>query len=879
MVIEEPSVVAAVSGAAKTICGASLSGSFEAFTSERNIIYAQIQLLDIPDDRADAAVEQIAAHKEEILRIANESCASMHKRGGGALDVTARKIRRTNHRSQGGKNPSGTPNGIVPHNSFWIVVHVHIDVCDAMGANCASSVAEGVAPFLSLLTNARVGFRIVSNLAVERIATSRFRMPASKLAYKGIPGEVVADRLVESYEWACDDPFRAVTHNKGIMNGIDAVAVAAGQDWRAIEAAAHAWAGSIAGVPSADALDASGDPLGRFAPKAYRPLTKYWTEIDEATNQLLFCGEMSMPVCVGTSGGVLKTNPVYHYTLGLMGHPDAKKLSMILVTVGLAQNFAAMRALSTEGIQRGHMSLHARNIAIAAGAPAHAIQECVSYMIECGRITSLAATEYLAAHHLQTQIKQLGLAETPNEEQGRRSRQLSMFYFEEQPTAPAPSAAAAGKDAGARVRSAEERISLNIAFASYSDKPVNIELTASGVSSSNPLVASLFGGKTFEWINAVPGLLDQIKLTSNSTGLRRSNITLAKKLKLISVLLNILARRLLALHPAETTEFLGTIIELAKSPRSSTDGLWVPSSTAAATLDSAADDASQDSHKRLAGVGIFQRDVYNAIDEVHARTNAETLLVGIPLLLAFWQVFHYRVVQWVGDATLALDLLEEQRRIIETLASQTALPASIESAIEAGVAADPAEAHDHMLRLTRLHSQRFQATLILLCDAISLNVPLKTQRQRHAMRSLGQRLEIEQTLGHDLSPTRLVRDLELVRRGGVSITGNLRAGLVNVFLAWLVLRGWSTERILGLAGLHGADHAGDAFLGVRAEMVEFLREMAPATSLAAHAADAAAASESGESGEAIPTLDLERIVRQYRQYYGVAELFSAAAVL
>jgi len=265
-----------------------------------------------------------------------------------------------------------------------------------MGANCASTVAEGVAPFLSELTGGRIGLRIVSNLNVERISKASFRIPVHMLAYKSLSGKEVAARIIEAYEWAEVDPYRATTHNKGIMNGIDAVALATGQDWRAIEAAAHAWA--------CDGVRTVNDNFQ--SNNSYRPLSTYWIEKDEqlaATVKsddecLMFCGELELPITVGTAGGVLKTNQVYTYNLGMMGNPNAKELSMSMVCIGLAQNFAALRALTTEGIQRGHMSLHAKNVAIAAGCPTNAVTCVAQKMIEKGKITLSSAKDFIEIH-------------------------------------------------------------------------------------------------------------------------------------------------------------------------------------------------------------------------------------------------------------------------------------------------------------------------------------------------------------------------------------------------------------------------------------------------------------------------------------------------
>nr|CAG8509046.1 1824_t:CDS:10 [Entrophospora candida] len=362
MSIEEPSVIAAVSGAAKTI--SSYKG-FTAIAPERNMIIAQVALLDIPEDSMNLSIKKLLDNKIEIIKFANKFCENMVERGGGVLDIDVRRV---------------------PH------------VCDAMGANCASSVAEGVAPLLSEITGGRIGLRIVSNLNVERIVKASFSIPVSMLAYKDLSGEKVANQMIEAYEFAEIDEYRATTHNKGIMNGIDAVAIATGQDWRAIEAAAHVWAcdNSRNNNNNKDADDNGNDY------NYYRPLTSYWIEKNENGNgddqkqqQLMFCGELEMPITVGTAGGVLKTNPVYSYNLGIMGYPNTKELSMIMACVGLAQNFAALRALSTEGIQRGHMSLHAKNLAIAAGCPTDTVSSISQRMIEQGRISLSAARELL----------------------------------------------------------------------------------------------------------------------------------------------------------------------------------------------------------------------------------------------------------------------------------------------------------------------------------------------------------------------------------------------------------------------------------------------------------------------------------------------------
>ncbi|KAF9976535.1 hypothetical protein BGZ73_008371 [Actinomortierella ambigua] len=448
MAIEEPSVVAAVSSAAKTI---STYKGFQATAPVRNMIVAQVQLLDILDDQMDHVVATLEQHRDEIRDEANEYCPNMVLRGAGVQHVTFHRIRRRRRAggagairgydllvkhgviseertaataaSTEGTHPSHVPLSRPKRCSEWLVVHLHIDVGDAMGANCANTVAEGIAPFLAKLSGARIGVRILSNLNVDRMAKSTFRLPLSYLAYKGIPGSEVATRILEAYEWAELDPYRATTHNKGVMNGVDAVALATGQDWRAVESGAHAWAGG-AGVDDIrhdhrqehhhhkrkrQDLDDDQQMIFRtHASTFYRSLTRYWIEEDEERLQqgfqgkdaLVFCGELEMPLMVGTKGGVLSTNPVHAFTLGVMGYPDSKQLAMAMVSVGLAQNFAALRALVTEGIQRGHMALHARNIAISAGTPPASVEEVAAYMIDTGKIRVGVAKSYMEKRRL-----------------------------------------------------------------------------------------------------------------------------------------------------------------------------------------------------------------------------------------------------------------------------------------------------------------------------------------------------------------------------------------------------------------------------------------------------------------------------------------------
>ena len=385
MATEEPSVVAAASAAGKLIGEG--GGGFEV-TSTRDVMIGQVQVMTEGggggeggegggegggerggEGWVDGMVAAVTAAREELVRQANGFCAGMVRRGGGVLDVSAVK-----RESRAGKAPS-------------MVVMIRVDVCDSMGANAINSICEGITPALRAVVerfHPRIGLRILSNLCVDRRTASTFRLPFSALAYRGVSGAEVARRVVEAYEFACDDEFRAVTNNKGVMNGIDAVAVATGQDWRAIEAAAHAWA----------ALRHRFDPSYIDAP--YGPLATYRVEEGEAGAGYLI-GRLEVPISVGTAGGALSSHPLYRLSLDLLRSPSAATLAGIIVSVGLAQNFAAIRALAVEGIQRGHMGLHARNVAVGVGVEQRMVGEVSDWMVGVGRVARGAAERYWGA--------------------------------------------------------------------------------------------------------------------------------------------------------------------------------------------------------------------------------------------------------------------------------------------------------------------------------------------------------------------------------------------------------------------------------------------------------------------------------------------------
>jgi hydroxymethylglutaryl-CoA reductase len=335
MVIEEPSVVAGASFMAKL---ARSGGGFTASMSAPEMI-GQMQVLDVPD--LMTASLKIFEHKAELLAAADAVDPLLKKLGGGARDLEVRIIE---------DSPIGA----------FLVVHLIYDVRDAMGANAVNTACEKLAPHLEKLTGGRVHLKILSNLADRRLAKASCAIPLQELLFKSEAGyvfgsEEVRDGIIAAWAFAAVDPYRAATHNKGIMNGVDAVLIATGNDWRAIEAGAHAYA----------ARDGRYTSLSTWGRDADGNLT----------------GELEMPMAAGIVGGATRVHPAARAALKLLGVRTAAELAGIIVSVGLAQNLAALRALATEGIQRGHMSLHARQVAIAAGATGEQIGQVAAQMV------------------------------------------------------------------------------------------------------------------------------------------------------------------------------------------------------------------------------------------------------------------------------------------------------------------------------------------------------------------------------------------------------------------------------------------------------------------------------------------------------------------
>lgn len=335
MAIEEPSVVAGASFMAKL---ARAGGGFSCQTTAPEMI-AQIQVLDVPD--MDSACDRIENARDQILGMANATDPIITGLGGGARDLEIRVLKDTD---------------VGP----MLVLHLIFDTRDAMGANTLNTAAESLSPEIERLSGGRTHLRILSNLADRRLAKAICRIPAETLAFGDYSHKQVCDGIVEAWAFAAADPYRAATHNKGIMNGIDAVVIATGNDWRAVEAGAHAFA----------ARDGRYTSLSR------------WTvgEVGELV------GELELPMAVGIVGGATRVHPAAKACLELLGVSTGRELAEIIAAVGLAQNLAALRALATEGIQTGHMGLHARQLAVAAGADGDLVERVASQLVSEGTI-------------------------------------------------------------------------------------------------------------------------------------------------------------------------------------------------------------------------------------------------------------------------------------------------------------------------------------------------------------------------------------------------------------------------------------------------------------------------------------------------------------
>ena len=344
MAIEEASVVAGASHMAKLVRE---SGGFRAEADPSHMI-GQIQLVDLADPAA--AERAVRGAEREILAAADAANPRLVELGGGSRGMELRRL----------EHPPLPP---------MLVVHLIYDTVDSMGANSVNTVLESVAPMIEAISGGRAHLRILSNLADRRLARASCAIPPHRLRSEKYGGEQVRDGIVEAWAFAAADPYRAATHNKGIMNGIDAVVIATGNDWRAVEAGAHAFAARS----------------GRYA-----PLSRWSTD-----DQGQLVGELELPLALGTVGGATRSHPAAQACLALMQARSARELAGIVAAVGLAQNLAALRALATDGIQRGHMGLHARQLAMSAGASGPQIEQVARRMVEEGVIALERAQELM----------------------------------------------------------------------------------------------------------------------------------------------------------------------------------------------------------------------------------------------------------------------------------------------------------------------------------------------------------------------------------------------------------------------------------------------------------------------------------------------------
>ncbi|EEO9407061.1 hydroxymethylglutaryl-CoA reductase, degradative [Listeria monocytogenes] len=345
MAMEEPSVVAAQSAGAKLIAQ---NGGITGSATKRKMI-GQIELISVSD--IQAAKENIIANEEQLIAIANQAHPSLQKRGGGAVKIQVRIAQTANDET-------------------LFIVHLLVDTQEAMGANMVNTMVETLAPELEMLTNGTANMRILSNLVDEATATAVCRINPESLATKTQSGEWVRDRIIAAYEFADADIYRAATHNKGIMNGIDAVIMAFGNDWRAVEAASHAYAARTG---------------------SYKPMSKWSKDADG-----YLVGELTLPMPVAFVGGSIAIHPIASLSKKIARVESAKELAMLVCAVGLTQNLAALKALVTEGIQRGHMSLQAKSLAMTAGAEADEIEIVATFLQESKQLNVVAAKEFIA---------------------------------------------------------------------------------------------------------------------------------------------------------------------------------------------------------------------------------------------------------------------------------------------------------------------------------------------------------------------------------------------------------------------------------------------------------------------------------------------------
>ncbi|OMJ96373.1 hypothetical protein SteCoe_129 [Stentor coeruleus] len=465
MSTEEPSIIAAASAAAKFI------KEHGGFTSSCTapIMLGQIHILDIDPISFNQGIQE---QKHFLIKQANTLyCPRMVSRGGGITDIKFQKLSQNTG-----------------------VVDITVNVGEAMGANIVNTICEGLAQDIIAIFPCRVGLKILSNFCTERRVKTEFKIPIEKLKYKGVSGENIAKGFIESYDFARKSVYRACTHNKGILNGMQAVGVATGQDTRAIEAAAHTWA-SKSGT--------------------YQPLNEYKLE------DSYLVGSMEIPMAVGTKGGALRTNPSYASSAYILGHPSSSELSMLIASIGLACNFAAIRAMVSEGIQKGHMGLHAKNIAIAAGVPNEIVQEVVEYMKQRGNISQQTALDYLAAHRLHAISRK----------RYKNTAFLNTFY--------------------ANFPDSSPPLKLSIAFHCPKIHGIHIVIDKTPQNDAWKIHKVLFSRSSYTWVTSFLFMLNQVRFHPR---LPRTNKELQIKMKLICIWINEISISIIGAWGSENSE-------------------------------------------------------------------------------------------------------------------------------------------------------------------------------------------------------------------------------------------------------------------------------------------------------------------------------------
>eukprot|EP01135_Chromosphaera_perkinsii_P007347 Nk52_evm1s799 gene=Nk52_evmTU1s799 len=824
MATEEASVIAAASGAAKLVSSHAAESGFQATCAGRNVMTAQIQLRSCSDATVAAAsggdgvcegvgewlkgkCAVLEREKARLIEEGNKYCKSMRERGGGVVDVTTHVVDRKRRNRKMSVGMGGEEKELVEYSGEkFLVVHVHVDVQESMGANCVNTVAEGMTPLIEELTGIPAQLRILSNLCTGRMVCSSFTVPVCALAYKQYSGEEVASRVMDAFEFALSDPYRAATHNKGIYNGIDAVALATGQDWRAAEAGGHAFAATRGCHNGGN----NGAKQGDNGDNNYRPLTEYAIFDDPVSGEKMFQGRLKIPLAVGVYGGALKSNPLYTWSLKLLGNPSSQTLAMIMASVGLAQNFAALRAMATEGIQRGHMSLHARNIAISAGAPAHAVAETAAHMVACRSIHLDTAREYLLTRKfisvakpkadssedsLSSEEDEKGfLVDIKAQETARRNSSAALAEVRSGKTVSAPvhvvskaSEAEAGNRAAETVhrrRAHRKRnvpfslflfeepakdgnglcVKFNVAFQTLPETPVCIEFGRCTGTMTN-LYNELFADKDHQWLNAIYDSISSLKFTTHRSGGEnaiptRENARQVKQLKILSILMNVITNNLSNRHAASTKKFLA--IALMKACKIMDDGSGTGSSDGQQFPNGSEGISRNSSGTGFAGVSgyqsyfvhdrVFRPESLNAID---IQNDCEAVKYGLPLLLNMWQVFEYEVRSWVGEGLLADLILDEQCLILTSLIN---LP-SISSTAK------------RLEEFMPAHIKRFQMTMMFLCDAVSFPIGTFDINGCRFILDLGSALEYRAAVFHDIANADedVAKDRELRARFGLSL--------------------------------------------------------------------------------------------------------------